>query len=135
VVTMSNGWKSYLGAPREETVLCRVDEIANDGVKSLALDTGAGKFPILLVKSRGDVRAFVNACPHQYLPLDYRGDKLLSADGSVIWCTNHAAGFRLADGVGVEGYGIGCALDAIPVSVDGEGWVRIDAAPSAEAIA
>jgi nitrite reductase/ring-hydroxylating ferredoxin subunit len=120
---MSNGWKSYRGAPREGTLLCRADEIADDSTKSLALD--CGKFPVLLVKSAGVVRAFVNACPHQYLPLDYRGHKLLSADSTIIRCTNHGAGFRLVDGIGVEGYGIGRALDAIPVSVDGEGWVRI----------
>ena len=72
--------------------------------------------------------AYVNACPHQYLPLDHRGSNVLSADGAVLRCTNHSAGFRVRDGVGVEGLGQDCVLDAIPIVVDDEGRIRVRAA-------
>jgi nitrite reductase/ring-hydroxylating ferredoxin subunit len=70
-----------------------------------------------MVRKGRDVRAFVNACPHQYLPLNHKGDKLISTDGKVIRCTNHSAGYSAETGEGIEGLGIGKCLDAIPVRV------------------
>lgn len=118
---MAEAWKSYRGAPAEGTEVCTVEKIPDPGTLTFDLDG----FPLLLVKRSGTVRAFVNACPHQYLPLDYQGDKLLSADGRIIRCTNHQAGFLIETGEGVEGLGIGCALDAVPVSITDEGAVMI----------
>ena len=77
------------------------------------------------MKSAGTLAAYVNACPHQYLPLDHRGANVLSADGTILRCTNHGAGFRVEDGIGVEGLGLNCALDAIPIVVDDEGRIRV----------
>lgn len=51
----------------------------------------------------------------------------MSADGTVLRCTNHSAGFRVQDGVGVEGLGLNCALDAIPIAVDDQGRIRVQA--------
>jgi len=72
------------------------------------------------------VHAFVNACPHQYLPLDHRGNSILSADGTVVRCTNHGAGFCISTGQGVEGLGIDHQLDAVPVCIDDLGQIVID---------
>jgi nitrite reductase/ring-hydroxylating ferredoxin subunit len=125
---MSDAWKSYRGAPADGTILCDAEDLADGEVKSLKLGTAA--FPILLVRSAGALGAYVNACPHQYLPLDHRSGHVLSADGSVLRCTNHGAGFRVEDGVGVEGLGLNCGLDAIPIVVDDEGRIRVRAASS-----
>jgi nitrite reductase/ring-hydroxylating ferredoxin subunit len=81
---------------------------------------------MLVFKTRNAVQAFVNACPHQYLPLDHRGNSILSADGAVIRCTNHGAGFCVSTGHGVEGLGIDQKLDAVPVRIDELGRVVID---------
>lgn len=78
--------------PLEGVVLARVHELADGGTLSLEMDGG---LPVLLVRSKGMIRAFVNACPHQDLPLDYRGPDVLSADGMTIRCTNHE---RLREG-------------------------------------
>ena len=120
---MSGAWKQYRGAPAEGSILCRAEELLEGKVKSMKF--GTAEFPILIVRSLGHVTAFVNACPHQYLPLDHRGDKMLSADGTIICCTNHGAGFRVVDGVGVEGLGLTCMLDAIPITVDAAGQIRV----------
>ncbi|WP_375307568.1 hypothetical protein WI560_08065 [Bradyrhizobium sp. A11] len=53
---------------------------------------------------------------------------MLSADGTVLRCTNQSAGFRVQDGFGVEGLGLNCTLDAIPIAVDDEGRIRVRAA-------
>jgi len=50
---------------------------------------------------------------------------VLSADGTILRCTNHDAAFRAEDGAGVEGHGLNCGLDTIPIAVDGDGWIRV----------
>lgn len=121
---MSSAWKSYRGAPQEGARICPLSEIAEGGTKCLAPDG----FPLLLVRQNGAVRGYVNACPHQYLPLDHRGDRLISADGTILRCTNHAAGFSAETGEGVEGLGLGACLDPVPVAIeDGVVVIRSDA--------
>ena len=65
----------------------------------------------------------VNACPHQFLPLNHRGAQVMSVDGKTIRCTNHSAGFDAATGDGTEGLGQGCALVPIPIRQIGENIV------------
>ena len=125
MIQMSDAWKNYRSAPPDRTLVCAADAVGDESTKSVKVESPAGQFPILLVKTNGIVRAYVNACPHQYLPLDYRGDKLLSVDRQLLRCTNHSAGFRVEDGVGAEGFGIGCSLDPVPVYTDRSGRIRI----------
>jgi nitrite reductase/ring-hydroxylating ferredoxin subunit len=108
---MSDAWKSYSGAPSIGAEVCTLDAIPDGNTLCLEL----GGYPIVLVRNASTVRAFVNACPHQYLPLNHRGDKLISADKKILRCTNHGAGFCVETGGGVEGLGIGACLDPIPV--------------------
>lgn len=118
---MNEGWKGYRGAPAGGTIICNFDDIPEPGTLCCTLSG----YPVLLVRRAGLVRAFVNACPHQFLPLNHRGERLLSADGQTLRCTNHGAGFDALTGQGTEGLGIGCKLDAIPVSLDETGAVRV----------
>lgn len=112
---MSDAWKSYRGAPDEGVEICVLNVVAEGGTHCLEL---AG-FPLLLVRTGGTIRAYVNACPHQYLPLNHKGDNLISTDKTIVRCTNHSAGFSVETGEGVEGLGIGDCLDPVPVHVDG----------------
>ena len=98
---------------QEGAVICDLAQAAEDGTTCLEVDG----FPILLLRHGGELRAFVNACPHQYLPLDHKSDRLLSADGTRIRCSNHSAGFDAQTGEGVEGLGLGACLDPVPVSI------------------
>lgn len=123
---MSEVWKSYRGAPAEGTVLCAVSEVPEPGIRCLLLDSTAGSFPILIANVDGVVRAYVNACPHQYLPLNYRGDHVMSADRKLLRCTNHDAAFRIDTGEGVRGLGAGLGLDPIPV-IERDGMICIGA--------
>lgn len=117
---MSN-WKSLSGAPAPGRVICHRDDIPDGGSLCLRLED----FPVVTLRNNESVKAFVNACPHQYLPLDHKGSKLLSVDGKVIRCTSHGAGFSTDSGEGVEGLGLGSSLDAIPVKVTESGEVVI----------
>ncbi len=111
---MSDLWKSWAGAPLPGNSLCSRSDIPEGGTLCLVQD----EFPIVLVRKGDRISAYVNACPHQYLPLNHRGEKLLSADGAILRCSNHNAGFASDTGEGVEGLGIGACLDAIPILID-----------------
>lgn len=113
-------WKDYRGAPEPGTPLASAADVPEGGTLCVTL----GPFPVVLARGAAGLRAFVNACPHQYLPLDHKGDRLLSADGATLRCTNHSAGFDAESGEGTEGLGQGCALDAIPV-VEADGVIRV----------
>ena len=112
-------WTDYSSAPAPGTSLCPEAEVT--GARTMTVTTERGDFPLLLVRTDLGVKAYVNACPHQYLPLDYRGQQILSADGTRLLCTSHGAAFDAATGEGVAGEGLGCALDAVPLEVrDGQ---------------
>ena len=115
-------WHEFRGAPESGTTLARSNDVP-DG-QSLCRKIGA--FPVLLVRVSGTVAAYVNACPHQFLPLDQRGRNLMSADGKTLRCTNHAAGFDAATGKGTEGLGLNSALVPIPC-LESDGVIRIAA--------
>ena len=80
---------------------------------TLTVTTDKGDFPLLLVRAGERVHAYVNACPHQFLPLDYRGPQILSADGGKLMCTGHGAMFDAATGEPLAG--ADCALDRVPL--------------------
>ena len=108
---MSDAWKSYRGAPNAGTRICPVSDVPEGDTHCIELNG----FPLLLVRTDGTVRAYVNACPHQFLPLNHKGNRLISTDKTILRCTNHTAGFSVEDGRGVEALGIGECLDAVPV--------------------
>ncbi|MGG7566526.1 Rieske (2Fe-2S) protein [Rhodovulum sp. DZ06] len=116
-------WRSFPGAPAPGTVV-GPSSAAPVGATALMVETGAGRFPLVLLRDDAGLRAFVNACPHQFLPLDHHGPRILSADGSKLMCTVHGAQFDAATGQGVGGMGLGCALDAVPVE-ETDGVIRI----------
>ena len=110
-----DAWASFPNAPAPGTAICALSEVPGAGVASFDL---AG-FPLLLVASAEGLRAYVNACPHQFLPLDWRSARILSPDATVLRCSNHDAGFDAATGAGIDGFGQGCALDPVPVRAVG----------------
>ncbi|MDQ1899520.1 Rieske 2Fe-2S domain-containing protein [Paracoccus sp. WLY502] len=107
-------WTDYSSAPAPGTPVCKAAQVGC-GVLSLSVTTGRGAFPLLLLRAGGDLRAYVNACPHQYLPLDYRSDRLVSADGTMLMCSAHGARFDILTGAAVAG--ADCGLDPVPVAV------------------
>lgn len=105
---MAETWRDMPFAPAPGTEVCA----GFDGpVASFDLDG----FPLVVVRSADGIRAYVNACPHQFLPLDWRSGNVLSGDGRVLRCSNHAAGFDAVTGQGIDGLGTGCALHPVPV--------------------
>ncbi len=111
---MSDAWESYPRAPSRGTPLAASSALAEGDTLSLNLDG----FPVLLLRGPTGLRGFVNACPHQFLPLDYRSDSILA--GAVLRCSNHDAGFDADTGDGLDGLALGCNLDPIPLTETGD---------------
>lgn len=109
-------WTEYDSAPPPGTAICLARSIT--GVHPLSVTTERGVFPLILLRDGSEIRAFVNACPHQYLPLHSRGTTLLSADGMRLLCTVHGASFDKRTGAPVAG--ADCGLDRVPVMQRGD---------------
>lgn len=104
--------------PEKGTILCANSDIRAGGAHVAMLR----EFPYLVVQSADGPRAYVNVCPHQFLPLDYRSPQIIGTDGSLL-CSNHSATFDALSGAGTGGLGLGCQLTAIPIRAAGENWV------------
>ncbi|WP_172328223.1 Rieske 2Fe-2S domain-containing protein [Mangrovicoccus sp. HB161399] len=113
-------WTDYSSAPPAGTQVCALADL--DRVQALTVDSAAGQFPLLLVRDGAGLRAFVNACPHQYLPLDYQGGNILSADGTRLMCTAHGAMFDAV--TGAADLVAPCGLDPVPLQLE-DGMVLI----------
>jgi nitrite reductase/ring-hydroxylating ferredoxin subunit len=79
---------------------------------------------VLVVRRGAEVRAWRNLCPHHWLPLTYRSDRILSADGTRLRCSNHGAEFSIDDGRPLSD-ALPCGLEPVPVHVDAEGRVLL----------
>lgn len=116
-----DAWRSYPGAPTPGTELCDIKDIRDPGTYSVYI----GDYPILIARRAADLWAYVNACPHQFLPLDFRAADVFSQDASKLICSNHEAAFDVETGTGLSGYGTGCELDPIPIEVTAAGIIKI----------
>ncbi|MDE2357018.1 MAG: Rieske (2Fe-2S) protein [Alphaproteobacteria bacterium] len=117
------------GAPRRRTAqpapgvrLCALGEISEPGAKGFSFREGDGLFQGLVVRAGGEVRGFLDRCPHAGFPLALIADRYLTADGQHLICATHGALFRL-DGLCVGGPCAGARLVPWEVRVaDGAIW-------------
>lgn len=113
-------------APAPGTALCHLDELPDGDAREFRFGEGRRVFSMLVVRRGGEVRAYVNACPHVWLPLTYRGASVVSADGGRLVCSNHQAEFAVEDGRALGGpVGTDCRLTAVPLAVGGDGILRV----------
>jgi nitrite reductase/ring-hydroxylating ferredoxin subunit len=118
-------WLTRPLAPAPGTVLGRCDDVPPDGSKEFVFGSGPGAFRMFVVRNGVNWFAYLNLCPHYSLPLNVRPDEFLSRDGTRIMCRRHLAIFRMEDGLCIDGACSGSTLDAIPVSVDPAGMLKI----------
>ena len=97
-------------------VLCALDDIPDPGGKGFTL---AGRPPFFVVRTGDRVRGYLNTCPHQGTPLDWKPDTFLTYDKSLIQCSTHWAKFSIEDGQCVAGPCLGKSLGSIAVRIVG----------------
>jgi nitrite reductase/ring-hydroxylating ferredoxin subunit len=115
------------GASKGGPVLGRLSDFPDGAAAPAGCRRADGREVAVLVVRRGaELRAFLDLCPHQFLPLTWRGRKVLSADGERLRCSNHGAEFAVDDGRGLSGPGSACGLTPVLLRVDPDGTVRVD---------
>jgi nitrite reductase/ring-hydroxylating ferredoxin subunit len=115
-------WDTYPLAPAPGTSLGPLQAIPDNAVREFQFGEGRRVFSMLVVRRDTDVRAYVNACPHVWLPLTFRSPRLLSEDGERLVCSNHLAEFAVEDGRALSGpVEPGCGLERVPVHVSAAG--------------
>lgn len=73
-----------------------------------------------LLRHRGNIRAFLNECPHWSVDLDLGDEHFFDEGLELIYCKNHGALFRPTDGVCETGPCLGRSLTQYSVEVEGE---------------
>jgi nitrite reductase/ring-hydroxylating ferredoxin subunit len=96
----------------ELRVLCRIDDIPENGAKGFSGPDGS--FTGLVAVRRDDgVFVYENACPHIGTPLDWTPDRFLSRDGQHLICATHGALFEIGTGVCIAGPCLGDRLTPV----------------------
>ncbi|MBR2515335.1 MAG: Rieske 2Fe-2S domain-containing protein [Halomonas sp.] len=120
---MHDAWRNYANAPQEGAIVCPSNLIQEGKTHCLEIISNGGSFPVIVTRIEGAIYCYVNACPHQYLPLNYRSESIISSDGSRLLCSAHGAAFDSKTGNCLTG--AFDKLDAIPVFENQEGNVCI----------
>ena len=105
-----------------DTVLCALDDIEDPGGKGFRV----GRRERLFVIRDGDqVYGYMNLCPHQGTPLDWKPDAFLTVEKDYILCATHGAIFEKDTGVCVWGPCQGRRLGPVKIRVQ-DGTVMLD---------
>ncbi|MFI4959126.1 MAG: Rieske (2Fe-2S) protein [Lysobacterales bacterium] len=108
-------------SPHRRT-LCQLDEIPDGGATAvdamLAVDgeTDPEQSSLILLRRGGEVRGYLNICPHTGRRLDYAPGKFLLKNDTLI-CAVHGATFNQADGLCIAGPCRGEHLREVAVQV------------------
>jgi nitrite reductase/ring-hydroxylating ferredoxin subunit len=101
--------------------LCALAELADPGSKGFRFRQERSLFAGFVVRIGGQVRGYVDSCPHAGWPLSALPDRYLTKQADYILCAGHGALFRPLDGACAVGPCAGEALTPWPVVVrDGE---------------
>lgn len=103
--------------------LCRWDELV-DGQSRGFDPMQRGNDSLFVIRQGEQAWVYRNSCPHLDVPLQYRKDRYLSADGCAIVCYAHGARFLLESGLCTYGPCLGERLAALPWRRV-EGWIEV----------
>lgn len=114
---MDIDWRQETHAPAPGTVLCKLNDLEPGAIREFQF--GADKPFRLLVYRKGDaVYAYVNQCPHHWLPMNKRTGGFLVWAEDEMMCVHHSAVFNLVDGGRCSmGPCLGSNLTIIPLRV------------------
>lgn len=109
----------------DERWLCALADLPDGGSRGLLRQGNDDQ--VFAVRRGAEVFVWLNDCPHEHRPLEYRQDRFLSGDGSHIVCYAHSAHFDIASGHCFAGPCAGEHLIPVPVRVaDGAVWIATE---------
>ena len=106
----------------DEQPLCALADLPDGQSRGLLRDGNDDR--VFAVRQRDEVFVWLNDCPHNHRPLEFRQDRFLSADGGHIVCYAHSAHFDIRTGHCFAGPCEGERLVRVPARVEaGVVWV------------
>ena len=101
--------------------LCRLDEMADPGSRAFIMQRGGENEEIneeiFVVREGDEAFAYVNICPHRFVPLNWKPHIFLNHDKTRILCVVHAATFDMRDGSCLGGPCPGQGLEQVALEV------------------
>ena len=120
VVSSSLNTESRLDDDGDLPALLRLEAMAPGSLHEVeAVLDGDAESLIVHRDAAGDVRAWLNVCPHAGRRLDWAPGQFLRSKDGLLVCAVHGASFELQGGQCVAGPCKGDALRAVPVCVEG----------------
>ncbi|WP_206171219.1 Rieske (2Fe-2S) protein [Trinickia terrae] len=105
-----------------ERLLCELDTIPDGGARGLLREGLDDR--LCVVRQGGEVFVWLNDCPHEHRPMEYRQDRFLSADGGHLVCYAHSAHFDIRTGYCFAGPCAGKSLTKVPARIEhGKVWI------------
>jgi nitrite reductase/ring-hydroxylating ferredoxin subunit len=105
--------------------LCRVEDLAATGAKSVVLGEGANRLDVVVIEKDGARHAYIDSCPHQFIPLEIFPDEVFTWDKKHLMCLGHGALFVPETGLCIEGPCEGESLDRLKI-VEQDGAIYLD---------
>lgn len=103
--------------------LANIKQITN-AKTTVVKDKQSGK-SVVLIKFEDSVKAYLNNCPHQNVPLDEAYKIDVNPFEKTMKCSVHDAFFNIEDGVCVEGPCWDEALEALEIKIDANGDIYL----------
>ncbi|HLO75312.1 MAG TPA: Rieske 2Fe-2S domain-containing protein [Magnetospirillum sp.] len=114
-----------------DKVLCQLSDLDATGAKGPIRVAGPDgrTVDVFVVRQDGAVRAWIDCCPHAFVPLEMEPDRFLDLTGGFVLCTMHGAHFDVDTGKCVQGPCRGLGLTAYPIRIH-NGKVVADTRPN-----
>jgi nitrite reductase/ring-hydroxylating ferredoxin subunit len=97
-------------------LICAARDLADRGKGvRFEIELDGALVPAFAVRFDGEVRAYVNRCPHMQTELDWLAGEFFDESGLYLICATHGATFLPGTGYCCAGPCRGATLDRIPV--------------------
>lgn len=94
--------------------VCKLNELQEGQTRGFKL-TDKSVFALIW---KGELKIYLNSCPHRFVNLEWEKDKFLDYEGIFIQCSVHGALFRIDDGFCIAGPCPGQSLTALPYRIE-----------------
>jgi nitrite reductase/ring-hydroxylating ferredoxin subunit len=109
----------------QQYYICQQQDVPEYQTRSFKVSVDNDELDGFVLKQDGQIRAYLNHCPHLGIPLNWQPDDFMSLEQTHIQCATHGALFNLEDGHCVAGPCAGQSLTALNVSIDDDGKVYL----------
>ena len=106
--------------------LYHLQDIDEPGARSFALEGQHGDIDCFVLRWNGEVRAYLNRCPHTGVNLNWAEDQFFDIRNEYIQCSLHGALFEPLSGKCIWGPCVGGCLSVISVTVTPEQLLQLE---------